>query len=74
MKRTNARPQSPAAKPSADGVSPELLELVLRFLRRKYGERPLLDYSLYSFGYHLGCLEREYCKEPEKTAISRVAP
>ena len=53
-KRTNV------VMPPEDGVSPELLQLALNWLVKRYGSRAV-DSSL-SFGlkYHLGALEREY--------------
>jgi hypothetical protein len=44
-------PRGPRAP--ADGVSPELLELALRYLRKRYGDRPLDHVLTYDIQYHL---------------------
>lgn len=60
------------AKPPIEGVSPELLELVIRWLRKKYGDRPVRDSYLYRLTYHLGDLERDFNKDPQAAAVAKV--
>lgn len=67
------KPQSRAVKPPpAECVSPELLELVIRWLRKRYGDRPVNGHVLYCLNYQLGDIEREYVKDSNAAAVART--
>src|SRR4051812_24578672 len=68
----------PAKKvPPKTGVSQELMEVALKWLRRAYGDKELDSHLIWELQYNLGELERRYCGvDPEwkKTAEKAQAP
>ena len=62
--RILSRPKAPAK-----GVSTELLEIVVKHLRRRYGDRPIDSQIMLELEYHLGTLERKFAEtDQERTA------
>lgn len=70
MTTNNRRPKAPPEQ----SCSAELLEFVVRWLRKKYGDRPLDSHVLWTLGWRLGDVEREYVKDPNAAAIAKVGP
>lgn len=62
--------KSNRGQPPAEGVTPELFEIVSKWLRTTYGSRPLDHMIIYYLENHLGDLERQYVKERKKPAAA----
>jgi hypothetical protein len=60
MRRKPVQIQAPK-----EGVSPELFEIVVRWLRQTYGSHPLTCHVSFELEHGLGQIERAYGAPPE---------
>lgn len=66
----NGKPKAPPD----ESASAELVELVIHWLRKHYGDRAVDAHMLWILSWRLGDVERCYNADPNATAVAKVGP